>query len=884
MTLTDPESPVEFALLFASEGLHVVPIPPRSKHPTMPAWQTKGSIDRERITHWWSEQPDYGIGIVTGSVSGIIVVDLDESELVSGSDMLADLEAQHERLPDTLEVLTGGGGRHLYFRWRGEPISNDAGRLLGPGIDIRGEGGQVVAPPSLHASGQRYEFEASCGWPHIRRIAELPSWLADMLVRPSRPERPSRDRVVAGHRSGDKWMAATSWHDLLTGDGAHYLGERVDRVSGLPYQLYGRPALPGEEGFTPHISASCNYREGDVLKVFTSNWARPGEWFLEQGETYTKLGYLAITRFHGDYTAAVGHLETLGFTADPDPRDDVTKLVATAPASPADDGWDDPVPLGDDTPLPPFPLDVFPAWMRDHIVEVADELNVAPDLPGLLGLGAVATLTHGRVKVHVAGQWVEHVNLYLLIGAPSGSGKSPALKAMFRPVYAFETMLRDEARDEVDRAVTRLRVLDAQLKRAVNAAEPDEATIEQIRGRRLLAATAPTVLPKLTAGDITPEALTQRMAGQGGRMAVVSSEGTPLQMAIGRYSEHPAVEVYLQGFTGDKIERDRAKDGEETLIAEAILSIVCCVQPDLLVELGSNRSLRQRGYTARFLYSVLPDQPGLAPLRPAHEPTPAHVLYDEQLIARGRWARRYEHPRVLVFDLAAQHTFERWRTQTSQTGVDPGIVSKIQIAVARTSGLLAVAHRGDQAGAVLAEDVERAARLGDYWLAHVERLETLWALDPLADDAAHVLRWLRNRSGRSAQFTLRELQRAQQRRFNGDSARAACLVLAEHGWLRVLDGSLTRRGVSATLLAHPSVVSPVSLNFADRLRPTVTPVGRFLERGNSSISSSLSIPDPPIGRDLSDTSESRQPTTPAESDDIYPANSIWRHLRRPSDE
>lgn len=113
------------------------------------------SCDVAIIRGWYKRWPDSGVGILTGKVAGIFVLDIDVGK--GGEESLAELEAEIGPLPATASVRTGGGGRHLYFDYP-EGGMRDSVSKVGPGIDIRGDGGFVVAPPSLHASGNRYEW------------------------------------------------------------------------------------------------------------------------------------------------------------------------------------------------------------------------------------------------------------------------------------------------------------------------------------------------------------------------------------------------------------------------------------------------------------------------------------------------------------------------------------------------------------------------------------------------------------------------------------------------------------------------------------------------------------------------------------------------------
>jgi hypothetical protein len=136
------------------------------------------TTDPDRIRAWWARWPHANIGMPTGKRSGWVVVDVDPKH--GGYDSLAELhEAGHE-LPLTATVQTGGGGVHHYLRCPGEgvEIRNSAGKL-GPGLDIRGEGGYVIVPPSV--TEEPYEVL------HKRPPAEAPEWLLETLRGPSRP-------------------------------------------------------------------------------------------------------------------------------------------------------------------------------------------------------------------------------------------------------------------------------------------------------------------------------------------------------------------------------------------------------------------------------------------------------------------------------------------------------------------------------------------------------------------------------------------------------------------------------------------------------------------------------------------------------------------------
>ena len=140
---------------YTARGWSIIPIRPGDKRPLV-RWedfQHRHANEAEALG-WYRARPEAGVGIVTGAISGLVVIDIDERH--GGDVALEQLEREHDRLPVTVECRTGGGGRHLYFAHPGGLIRNKVG--LAPGVDVRGDGGYVVAPPSLHASGVRYAW------------------------------------------------------------------------------------------------------------------------------------------------------------------------------------------------------------------------------------------------------------------------------------------------------------------------------------------------------------------------------------------------------------------------------------------------------------------------------------------------------------------------------------------------------------------------------------------------------------------------------------------------------------------------------------------------------------------------------------------------------
>jgi len=209
------------ALAYAARGWSVVPIAAGTKRPQT-KWEPYQSArpTANEIRRWFAKWRDAGVAIVTGQVSGLIALDVDPRH--GGAKSLADLERRYGPLPESPEVETGGGGRHIYLQHPGPPpIRNRVG--LAPGLDIRGDAGLIIAPPSIHPSGQAYRWRPGHG-PADLAPAAVPAWLLALLeasaAHPGHPVSHWRALVTQGVGEGERNATIASlaghlfWHGV----------------------------------------------------------------------------------------------------------------------------------------------------------------------------------------------------------------------------------------------------------------------------------------------------------------------------------------------------------------------------------------------------------------------------------------------------------------------------------------------------------------------------------------------------------------------------------------------------------------------------------------------------------------------------------------------
>jgi hypothetical protein len=180
------------ALALAARGFAILPLRPRTKEPYGPdkSYYTGNGCkdatrDSDHIKFWWARHPDNNIGVATGSVSSVFVLDADGDQ---GRETLATLEEQRGALPETVTVITPGKinkktgvhtgkGLHLYFRYPlGRDIRNAQDHI---DLHVRGNGGYVLAPPSAHPDGGVYTWSNDSA----DTLADAPEWLIDFALK-----------------------------------------------------------------------------------------------------------------------------------------------------------------------------------------------------------------------------------------------------------------------------------------------------------------------------------------------------------------------------------------------------------------------------------------------------------------------------------------------------------------------------------------------------------------------------------------------------------------------------------------------------------------------------------------------------------------------------
>lgn len=179
---------VEWALAYATRGWAVFPCHTvrdgtcscrlgtacsrPGKHPRISNGRTGATKDPVLIRSWWATWPTANVAIATGAESGLLVLDLDDPTAVDAAN-----------LPSSIEAITGRGGRHVLWQYPDDGFLYLTGtNLTAHGVDSRADGGYIIAPPSMHASGRRYCWDVGCS-PDDMPLMPAPRWWLDAIRR-----------------------------------------------------------------------------------------------------------------------------------------------------------------------------------------------------------------------------------------------------------------------------------------------------------------------------------------------------------------------------------------------------------------------------------------------------------------------------------------------------------------------------------------------------------------------------------------------------------------------------------------------------------------------------------------------------------------------------
>lgn len=613
------------------------------KHPhgrLAPRGLLDATDDDEVVRRWWESEPTCNIGLATGH--RVFVVDVDRKPEKDGLVALQQLE----QAPGQFELVasaTTGAGLHLYFA-----VDDDApvGCRNGwrPGVDVKGLGGYVVAPPSLHRTGRTYAWRDGRG---IETVRAAPPFLLALLAAEVPP--PAADPVPAPiEASAAAPPPLAVPHHAIAPPQQH--GLRPDEVAEIARALELMPANCDRTTWVERVSMPLHdmFAGSDEGFQLWHRWCAsaagqrtPNGNIAYGGERECRIVWRSFSRAHRNPRGRAtfwGHAIACGYRAPAagagggapagaqpgtNGQAGLATLAQLGLPGLSDDRepWRDPDPLRVLPECPRLDLSLaFPpdlSWVGDYVSEIARLIQVRPELPALLALG-LASGSYGRVfRLRLDGtDWVEYSPLWVICAFASGGGKSPVFRPLREPFSQWDAEASNQKEVDAwnaqrDFAVAKLAHAQHQLKRQM--ARADEIPIRERLERDVMAARTQLSVceemrprsKRVLASSLTTPALVEFLEEHQERCLVVDPEGGIFQYVLGGRTDYEKdVDPWLKAFSCEPIQQNRVGDGKhrarERSVRWPCLSMAICTQ---VASLGMFRDAyaQGKGFLARFI-------------------------------------------------------------------------------------------------------------------------------------------------------------------------------------------------------------------------------------------------------------------------------------------
>lgn len=566
----DYSSMKEWALWYASLGMAVFPLKPRRKEPATTNGCRAATTNPDQIAQWWDIHQNDNIGIATGMISGglmAIDLDVDENKGINGYQVMKEWQQQHSALPDTVQSITGRGGYHLLYR-DNKPWGNKVG--LYEGVDIRGEGGYIVAPPSIHPNGKRYEWEQD---PQEFPIAAVDQVVFDFIC-PVPDSLKNRQRfelpeeIPEGTRTDSMFKLVSSLTAKGLSDEAIKAAVRAENESRC------NPPLSDQELEREVFPAIYRYEKG------TSPYQGKEPAAGQQQET-DENGFC-------EYTGEIG-----------------TQMD--------------------------FPVHCLPPVLKDFVMAVSESVQVSPDMVALPVLAAVATAVQGKYWVQIKRDYKEPLNIYgVIVGRPS-ERKSPVINHVCKPIREYADNFNSVHALDIKQYKTKHKIIKGKIEHMSSSLSKSSKNgkklftlddiMEQQKELQELEENKITEM-RILFDDVTPESLVGVLNRNDECASIISAEGGIFGTLAGRYSKEPNMDIFLKAYSGESYSCDRVGRESESL-KSPLLTMMLALQPSVIESVMDNKDFRGRGLTARFLYCFPKSQVGNRP--DDGEPVPEEI-------------------------------------------------------------------------------------------------------------------------------------------------------------------------------------------------------------------------------------------------------------------
>ena len=752
---------LDVAMPLVQAGYTVIPCLP-DKRPCI-SWKDVTATDEAQIHEWAKSFSQPVAGVLTGSRSGVWVIDVDVPKKDGdddGRNTLDSWQKVHGSLPETFTVETPSGGLHLYFKMPKDGDVRNSVKQAAPGIDVRGTGGYVIAPGSTLPDGRQYRIVSN------EPPVLAPDWLLNLVRRIQQPAKRGQGPVpmpaMLDAEAARKWGRGGLAKECgkVRSAQERTRNDTLNKAAFRVFQLVAGGSLSEVEAYSALLDAAlaCGLPENEARGT------------IESGR---KAG-LAEPRYYPGPSGA--------------------QAVQVAQAVPTE--W--PEPVWFETVRPPeLNMSFVPPILGDFCSELAEDTQISVEMPFSMAIAVVSAAgqASGLCVQPRPGGHVENLGLYTLSLLDSGGRKSTVVSVCKKPLEAWESEAREilapvlrNAQMDAEVYQDEKRALIMQRRKCKDPAEKDKI-LKEIHDVGALIKSVPRE-PQLIAEDTTSEALAEVLSENHGCIGIFSAEGGLFDTIAGRYSDGvPNVDIYLKGYSGESLRINR-KTSPPVYIERCQIAIGMSMQPDLLKNRRAGEVFRSKGLDARFFYFFPKDLLGSRNVR---DPRPMSELAKQRFYQKvssllpdpREWIEGAPQMTALNF---SDDALECWIAFSE--GVERALRpygdffgmrdwgGKLPGGVARLAGVFHVlSHENPVRVKISLDTVEQAVYVGSVLIEHARMAYDMMGADPALERAKVCLDWIQKKH--KERFSFREIQQLLKNRVAFSGSESLDLALTE---------------------------------------------------------------------------------------------------------
>lgn len=686
------------------------------KHPILSDWANRATADPDTIQQLWKQRPWANVGVPMGKVNGLFALDIDGQE---GQETLKRWIAEHDGdLPATWQVQTGGVGMQLWYKVpEGLDIPNSV-KKIGVNIDIRGTGGQSVAPGSLHKNGVRYRWVPGRS-PDDLPPADPPGWLVAKIR-----------EVIRDRKEAD--LAGIKLDEII-----------VELNSSRPPNFKKLEKLiQSSRKFREIVEGKRTFPSPSERDLAMANICAINGW-TDQEIADLLLGQRKISG--DDLKHPLYYQLTIG---------KARKWAEEQKARETTEDLDvEPIPLPEKPKVEPFPVDVFPDPIRRFLTEVAQSMGLPPDYPGIHTLTLLGGAIGNTRVIELKPGYQQQPNLYTALVADTGTGKSPALDAAFEPILAIQKEHARKFADLIEEYELAMRKYQAELAEWKKQKKKDEEPPEEPEQPRM---------EEVYVTQATLEALLRALKYNNRGLILKADELSGWIRSMNQYKggKGDDREHYLSLWSGSDIKVNRVRDGGEPLfLPKPFVAVTGNIPPDILPTLED-----EEGNEDGFIHRVLMAYPdfqhpvewtwtGISPGTKAAYSEVFDRLYNlKPVLTNGE-----TKPKILTLTDEAKQWWAEWYSIHIREMKDPDFPRRLRGAWAKMPNQLArialILHMvrvvcGEADETEVDEiSLSRAIQLVKYFKSHARKVYQHLGKSPADKRIEEAVEWIRRHGG-----------------------------------------------------------------------------------------------------------------------------------------